>query len=437
MTSISRRKLVGTSAAAAAGIAAAAALASKAEAASTSLAAPLLIRQQDKPVEITFYHIWGTPPGEEAKATKHPADQVVDAFNASQTAVKVNAQTPGDYAAVAQKVQAELAAGNPPALAMIPWASINYATEGLGIVDLEEIGGADVQAILGNIRPDVLPLAQIDGKTKGLPYALSTPITYYNADVLKKAGIDPEVMLKDWTNFAAAAPKVQDALGGNPVIGLTFNKDWPAQGIIQSNGGRVLDDNSQPAMNSAEAEAAMQMVADLDKAGLYDRGTSKELRPNWIAGSTAVYISSSGGVGATKADAKFTWSTAPVPAFAGKKRQMSTGGSFIGCFAKGDDQRKAAWEFLKFANSEEGTKIWAATGYLNSTKWDLPVLPGQEAAYTQLTEGLTRETPWPGARGAEMQTAWAGYVERMWANDLDVKDGCEQAVSDLKSIMGS
>jgi len=36
-----------------------------------------------------------------------------------------------------------------------------------------------------------------------------------------------------------------------------------------------------------------------------------------------------------------------------------------------------------------------------------------------------------------MQTTWAGYVERMWANDLGVKDGCEQAVSELKSIMGS
>ncbi|MGI8483307.1 MAG: extracellular solute-binding protein [Thermomicrobiales bacterium] len=437
MKAQSRRTFVGRTAAGATAIAASATLATKAGAASVSFGAPALVRQQDKPIEITFYHIWGTPPGEEAKATKHPADQVVDAFNASQTAIKVTAQTPGDYAAVAQKVQAELAAGNPPALAMIPWASINYAAEGLGIVDLEEIGGDDVKTILDNIRPDVLPLAQIDGKTKGLPYALSTPITYYNADVLKQAGVDPEVMLKDWTSFADAAQKVKDALNGNPIIGLTFNKDWPAQGIIQSNGGRVLDDSGQPAMNSAEAEAAMQMVADLDKAGLYDRGTSKELRPNWIAGSTAVYISSSGGVGATKADAKFTWSTAPVPAFAGKKRQMSTGGSFIGCFAKSDDQRKGAWEFLKFANSEEGTKIWAATGYLNSTKWDLPVLPGQEAAYTQLQEGLTRETPWPGARGAEMQTTWAGYVERMWANDISVKDGSEEAVSELKSIMGS
>lgn len=437
MKAQSRRTFVGRTAAGATAIAASATLATKVGAASVSLGAPALVRQQDKPIEITFYHIWGTPPGEEAKATKHPADQVVDAFNASQTAIKVTAQTPGDYAAVAQKVQAELAAGNPPALAMIPWASINYAAEGLGIVDLEEIGGDDVKTILDNIRPDVLPLAQIDGKTKGLPYALSTPITYYNADVLKQAGVDPEVMLKDWTSFADAAQKVKDALNGNPIIGLTFNKDWPAQGIIQSNGGRVLDDSGQPAMNSADAEAAMQMVADLDKAGLYDRGTSKELRPNWIAGSTAFYISSSGGVGATKADAKFTWSTAPVPAFSGRKRQMSTGGSFIGCFAKSDDQRKGAWEFLKFANSEEGTKIWAATGYLNSTTWDLPVLPGQEAAYTQLQEGLTRETPWPGARGAEMQTTWAGYVERMWANDISVKDGSEEAVSELKSIMGS
>ncbi|HEU0165209.1 MAG TPA: extracellular solute-binding protein [Thermomicrobiales bacterium] len=406
-------------------------------AASTRFAMPAVIGAQAKPIEITFYHIWGTPPGAAAKSTKHPADQVIDAFNASQTAIKVNAQTPAtDYATVEQKLQADLAAGNPPALCTIPWANINYANEGLGIVPLDTIAGSDLKSVTGNILPDVLPLAQIGTQTMGLPYALSTPIAFYNADILKQAGVDPAVLFKDWESFAQEGPKVQSALGGgNPVLAISYNKDWPSQGIIQSNGGRVLDDSGQPAMNSAEAEAAMQAIADLDKAGLYDRGTSQELRPNWIGGSTAVMISSSAGVGSVKTDATFTWSTAPTPAFAGKKRQMSTGGSFIGCFAKDDDQRAAAWTFLKYANSESATKLWAQTGYLNSTTWDLPVLPGQESGYAQLKEGLTRETPWPGAHGAEMQATWGGYVERIWAEDISVKDGCEEAVSDLKSIL--
>lgn len=441
MTSISRRKLVGNSAAAAVGLTASATLAGTSGNASASGSTPfagvLAAKAQDKPVEITFYHGWGTPPGGEAAAKKHPADLVVEAFNASQTAVKVNAQTPGGYPEIAQKVQAELASGNAPALAMMPWASIYYASEGLGAVPLEDVGGDEVVSTLAVIKPEVLPFVQLDGKTMGLPYALSTPVIYYNTDLVKQAGVDPAVLFKDWSGFAQETPKIKEMLGGNPVIGISFNKDWPAQGIIQSNGGTVLDESNNPVMNSPEAIEAMQMIADLDKAGLYDRGTSKELRPSFVAGSTAILVGSIAGLSGLRNEAAFDLQVVPFPTFGSKPRKMSTGGSFITCFAQDDDQRNAAWQFLKFAVSEEAWKIWMQTGYMSAATWEVPVLEGQEAAYTQLNEGLTRETPWPGARGAEIQTAWASYVERIWANDLPAEESLNEAVQELKDLIAT
>jgi len=114
---------------------------------------------------------------------------------------------------------------------------------------------------------------------------------------------------------------------------------------------------------------------------------------------------------------------------------MSSGGSFIGCYARDKDQQRGAWEFLKFVASKEGMDIWLKTGYLNATKYDEPVLPGQDSAYTQLAEGLTRESPWPGSRAAEVQKVWGTYVERIWAGDISAEDGCKQAKQQVLPLL--
>jgi multiple sugar transport system substrate-binding protein len=132
----------------------------------------------------------------------------------------------------------------------------------------------------------------------------------------------------------------------------------------------------------------------------------------------------------------FTLGTAPFPTFGDKPRKMSSGGSFIGVYAREEAQQKAAWEFLKFALSEEGYTIWMKTGYLNASTYDLPILEGQEAAYTQLEEGLSRETAWPSARGGEAQAAWGTYCERIWANDISAEEGCKMAVEEIAAIIG-
>jgi len=392
---------------------------------------------QDEPVEIVFSHIWGTPPGEQAAENKHPVEQVIDAFNAQSTNVKVVSRTDsGNYFEVLQKAQAELAAGKPPALVITPWSSINYANEGLGITSLEEVAGDEVAEVFANLKEQVVPLVQIGDKTVGVPFAFSCPVVYYNADLLKEAGVEPDTLFETWASVLEHGPAVQDVVDGNPLLGFGTNKDWPAQSIIQSNGGQVMDDSNSPVMDSPEAMEAMQAIADIDSAGLHDRSTSKEMRASFVSGSIPCWVGSIASLGGLRREVAFDLQTHTFPVFEGKPRQMSSGGSFIGMYAREEEQQQAAWEFLKFALSEEGYAIWMQTGYLNATTYDLPVLEGQEAAYTQLEEGLTRETAWPGARGGELQAIWGDYVSRIWANDISVEEGSQAAVEEIKSVIG-
>lgn len=433
MANITRRRLVGQATAAAGATALSVKGVAGAGPASRSSVQSMIA--QDK-TEITIYHIWGTPPGGTPAATPHPMTQVIDAFNEQSETVTVTSLTPGNYYETLQKTQADLAAGNPPDLVSVPWAFLSYAVEGLGVKELETVAGEQFDELKGMISETAWELVTLDGTAYGLPWGLSTPIFYYNADIFAEAGVDPEEAFDTWESFEAAALKIQEVLGGGPVFALSYNKDWPAQTLIQSNGGRVLNDDGTFGFTSDEAKEAMQTIADLDKAGLYDRGTAEELRPNFVAGTTAVMQSSVASLSGLQNDVDFTLGTATWPKFGDKPVVASTGGSFLGVFADDESRYDAITEFLTFCAGDVGYPIWNQTGYINISNLELEQLEGQEPAYAQFEEGLIRETNWPGARGVEAGSTWDTYVERIWANDISVEEGVTQALEEINAIIG-
>jgi multiple sugar transport system substrate-binding protein len=432
MTKFTRRSFVGGAAAAAGTLAAGRTLAG---AAPSSRPAVSNRSTQDGKTEVVFYHIWGTPPGGTPAATPSPMTQVIEAFNAQSTTTAIKDQTPGSYNETLQKTQADLAAGNPPDLVSTPWAFLNFAVEGLGIRNLDEIVGDRITDLQGMVSESAWPLVTYsDGKIKGLPWGLSTPIFYYNADVFAQAGVDAAELFATWDSLAAGMPALQEALNGNPVIALSYNKDWPAQTIIQSNGGRVLNEDGAFGFTSDEAKAALQVIADLDSNGFYDRGTSAELRPSFVAGSTAIIQSSVASLNGLRNECTFTLGTSTFPQFAGKTRRASTGGSFLGVYSQDEAKYEAITEFLAFCVGETGYPLWNQMGYVNVSTLDLPRLEGQDPAYQQFEEGLERETNWPGSRGLEIQETWQVTVERIWANDISVEAGVTEAYEEMSRL---
>lgn len=432
MSEVTRRRFVGQAAAVAGGAALAGSAVAKATPAPGKAASQAAA--QDK-TEVIIYHIFGTPPGGTPAENPHPMTQVIDAFNEKSTTATVTSLTPGNYQETLQKAQADIAAGNPPDLVTVPWANLHYAIDGLGIRDLPSVAGDGYDALVALMSEMAWPLVTRDETAWGFPWGLSTPIWYYNADIFEAAGLDPAEALATWESFAAACPALREQTGG-PVFSLTFNKDWPAQTVIQSNGGRVLNEDGTFGITSPEAKAALQTVADLDADGFYDRGTADELRPNFIAGTTAVFQASVASLGGLNTDAPFTLGTFTWPRFGDTPVQASTGGSFLGSFTQDESKFAAVTEFLSFCGSEAGYTLWNQVGYVNISNIELDRLPGQEPAYKQFDNGLVLETNWPGARGLEAQDVWDTYCERMWANDISVEEGAEDALQEILSITG-
>jgi multiple sugar transport system substrate-binding protein len=274
----------------------------------------------------------------------------------------------------------------------------------------------------------------VDGGTKGVPFAFSCPVLYTNDDLIAAAGVDPAALLATWSSVLEQGGPIKDS-STYPVLGFSTNRDWPAQSIIQSNGGMVVNDAGELAFDTPEAIEALKAITALNDAGLYYNATTTEIRPSFVAGALGVMQSSIASLGGLSKEVTFKMSVHPFPTFGDKPRKMNSGGSFIGVYARDDEQKAATWDFLKFVVSEEGMNIWMQTGYLNATTFDIPQLPGQEAAYLQLSEGLTRETAWPGSRGAEMQKLWEDYVVRIWTGDISAEDGVEEAKQELSALI--
>jgi ABC-type glycerol-3-phosphate transport system substrate-binding protein len=435
MAKISRRSLVGGAAAGAGAVALGNSFAGAAPASSRPSASRKV--QGDK-TEIVMYHIWGTPPGGTPASSPSPMTQVITKFNETSTTATIADQTPGGYPDVLQKTQADIAAGSPPDVICVPWAFLNFAVEGLGLGNLEDVVGDAMSTLQPLVSESAWPLTTYsDGKIKGLPWGLSTPIFYYNRDIFDQAGINGDELFKTWDSLVAGLPALQEAVDGNPAFSLAFNKDWPTQTIVQSNGGRILmDDGKTFGFTSDEAKAALQTIADIDAAGFYDRGASAELRPSFVAGSVPIMQMSVASIGGLRNDVTFNLGTSTFPQFGDKPRRASTGGSFLAVFSQDPAKYAAITEFLEFAVGPVGYPLWHQTGYVNVSTQELDIIPGQEPAYAQFTEGLERETNWPGSRGLEISTVWATYCERMFAGDISVEDGVTQAFEEMTALLG-
>ena len=368
-------------------------------------------------------------------APGHPTVKLVDAFNAKNPEMKVTIRNYGaNYEEVMQKAQANISARITPALVTTGWKYALFADAALNIIDLREVGGADADQVLGRYPSWVVDIVRVNDKIAGLPFALSTPILYYNKTIFEKAGLDPEKPPKTWEEAATFARAIKETTGVQaPIIGGI--NEWTAQTFIQNNGGRVLDDKLKSAFGSSEAIGGMKVWSDLREAGLYSIVENAQQAATFSAGNAAMNFTSIAGIAALKANAQFPMGTGEFPSSGDKKKVMPSGGNFLGVFTRDKDQQRVAWELLKFANSPEGIAIWNESGYMVASNDRLPPLPGQEPAYKQLEAGLTNETIWPGPRGLEAHNVFNDWMSKVVRGAVPLEQGMREGNAAVAALL--
>lgn len=184
----------------------------------------------------------------------------VDAFNASQDEIHVNASTVpwGQYW---DKLVTGLPAGSAPDVFSINALNVrDYAKNGylLDISGLFEDGSVD----LTKFPQHVIDTHTVNGTLWGIPKDFDSIAVFYNKDMFDAAGV--EYPSDDWTwdDFIATAKALTDADNGIYGVAIAPTGQQWGYDYIFGNGGQVFDENGACVVNSPEAVEAIQKLAD-------------------------------------------------------------------------------------------------------------------------------------------------------------------------------
>lgn len=301
-----------------------------------------------------------------------------------------------------------------------------------------------------NYSDGILALGAVDGKIYGLAFNASLPIIYFNAQLVKEAGGDPDKMPDNWTDMIALAANIKSK--GSDVAGIAYNihdwpDDWLFRSLILQGGGQMLDASETAAGfgNDAGLKAlahCRRFVADA-KMRLIDWDSSRQ---QFIAGKIGIFADTPARLRQVTdlIGDKFTLRTCTFPIDDKKKGGLPTGGNAAIITAKDPAKQQAAWEFLKFVSGPEAQKIVVeTTGYMPtnlraSGPEFLAPFYDKNPNFRTVSEQIERAKPWQGYPGGQSVKIWRTQreiIHSVMRGETPIEAGLDRLVKESNALM--
>jgi sn-glycerol 3-phosphate transport system substrate-binding protein len=408
--------------------------------------------QNDK-IEISFWHAMGGH-------NKEVVDTLVEKFNQQHPNIQVSAQYKGSYRETLNATIAATQQGNPPSVIQsFEIGTRQNVDSGIFIPfqDLTKKGEIDWDDFL----EPVLNYYKVNGKLYSMPFNSSNAVLYYNKNLFKKAGLDPENPPTTFAEITEASQKL--VASGASKAGITwalhswFYEQWMAnlgQNLVNQENGRAgLAD--QAYLTSKKSIKIIKWWKQLYDQGLWiNPGIEAwaQADQNFLSQRAAMLITSTSGVtGLTKSakDQGFEVGTAPIPIPADETRNgVVIGGASLWIVKNKDSKiEKAAKDFVKWMSSTENQVYWhKSTGYFPIRKSAVESLkaegwfrenPNYQTAFDQLIE-TKNVRPTQGAlvgRFMELRTIVEKTVEKIINDETSIEDALNQANQDINKSL--
>ncbi len=340
---------------------------------------PLAAVAQDK-ITLTFAN-WA-----DAESATRPGIQAAIAeFEKSHPNVKIESQAIA-FSEIARQLVLRVRSGNPPDVAELQ----GNDTILLGLTGKLE----PLDAYLGPdgtsaFTPQSLNGLVKDGKLTALPWTVAPVGFWYNKEIMRKAGLDPNhppATIDELMTDIAAIRKNQPDVAGigidttNRVFSLTANWPW-----MKSFGADPLADGGNGTVSPAMTAYLTWMRALAQNTYLQPGQKMGDFRPLAAQDKIAFTFDAVLLKGVIQSlnhmsDVDFVahWGIAPMPAGPTGKSYAFDSGHDLAMFS-GSAHKKEAWEFINFL----ATSPWAVQNYTLKYETSLPPLktpPGPEVA---------------------------------------------------------
>jgi sn-glycerol 3-phosphate transport system substrate-binding protein len=355
--------------------------------AALALAAPAARAQAA--VEVPFYY----PVAVGGPITKI-IDQYAADFEKENPGVKVRPIYSGSYQESITKALTAVKSGEPPVTSILLSTDMFTLIDEDAIVPFDElVKTPEDQAWLKGFFPGFMENSQTGGKTWGIPFQRSTVVLYWNKEMFKEAGLDPNRPPANWKEQLEYAQKLtrRDASGKVTQWGIQIPSSgfpyWLFQGLAIQNGVNLMNAaGTETYYDRPEVIEALQYWVDLARKhkvhpeGIVEWGTTPK---DFFERKMAMMWTTTGNLTNVKNNAKFDFGVAMLPA--GKQRGSPTGGGNFYLFKKSTPaQRDAAFRFVKWITQPARAAQWGIdTGYvaISQAAFDTPAMKQYAAGF--------------------------------------------------------
>ncbi|MGM0586616.1 MAG: sn-glycerol-3-phosphate ABC transporter substrate-binding protein UgpB [Pseudomonadota bacterium] len=391
--------------------------------------------------EIQWWHAMGGELGEKV-------EEIAAGFNASQDAYEVKAVYKGNYTENMTAAIAAFRAGEQP-----------------HIVQVFEVGTATMMAAEGAIRPvheimgegwdsdAYLPAVKSyyttpEGELLSLPFNSSTPVMWYNRDLLESVGADvPET----WDEMFEVADMLKEnghdcafSFGWQSWIMIENYLAWHDQPIgTMENGFAGLGTELVIDQHPKHAEL-LQRIADSAEEGTFQYGGRRgDSLPLFVSGECAMWMNSSAYYAGISEQAEFEFGQTFLPldtAVADAPQNSIIGGATLWALeGHPDEEYDGVAEFFEYLSSPEVQADWhQATGYvpITTAAYELSQEqgfydenPGTDTAIRQ----LSLNEPTPNSKGlrfgnfVQIRDVINEELEQLWSGDKTAEEALADA----------
>ena len=288
--------------------------------------------------------------------------------------------------------------------------------------------------------------SDVAGNMLSFPFNASTPILYYNKDLFRAAGLDPDVAPRTWPEVGAAAKRLR-ASGA----ACGFTTAWPSWINVENfsafhnlpistraNGFSGLD--AVLTFNNPVVVRHIAQLAEWQATKVFDySGRATTAEPRFQTGECGIFMGSSATRADIKANSKFEVGYGMLPYWpdvAGAPQNTIIGGATLWVLrSRPRTEYKGVAKFFSYLSKPEIQAAWHQnTGYLPVTRaaFDLTRAQGfydRNPGAASSIEQITLKPPTENSKGVRL----GSFV---LIRDV-IDDELEQAFSGKKSAQGA
>jgi sn-glycerol 3-phosphate transport system substrate-binding protein len=385
-------------------------------------------------------------------------ESIIESFNATHPDFEVKPLFTGSYAETLTKYVAAYPTKTGPNMVQVYEVGTQTMIDSDAITPVYQIPG-----MLGETwdwAQYVIPITHyysVDGNLSSMPFNSSTAMLYYNKDLFKAAGLDPDKPPTTWKEMEEYGEKIL----ASGVVDHVYSTGWPSwifeQTMAYHNHLYADNDNGRAGLatevvfNDEFGHKVFETWIRLHDKGIYIYGGAEySANSAFKAGQIAMLIQSTSSLAGILKASEFKVGTSFLPRFEGYPvgNSIIGGGSLWVTKGQSEEELRGVWEFLKYIGQKDIAIQWhKGTGYFPVSGAALKALldegwfSADQAFLTAFLQILAGRRDTAAATGVRlgpfvaMREHFRAALEKSIGGELSPKDALNEAAEKMNALL--